>query len=106
MNYTEQVVFDSYGSTVIADNSEDVQILSEEDIFTDKIDPIIYNWVATICGKYLFPKMIGIVIWSWTYDEVQMHIKMFNNVIYFTESPVNMLSVTALYESTKDDEVT
>ena len=58
---------ESYGSSVIVDNSANDNICSEEYMFTDKIDPIIYNGVSTIGGKYLITKKIFTVIWYWTY---------------------------------------
>ena len=73
-------------------------------MFTDKIEPIISNGVATIGGKYIIPRMIGKVSWYWNDDEVQLHTNKLNNVLYFTDSPVNILSATALAESMKDDE--
>ena len=39
----EQVGFDYDGSTVIVDNYSNAHICSEEDMFTAKIEPIIYN---------------------------------------------------------------
>ena len=63
---SEKVGFDSYGSSVIFDKYVKAQIWSEEDMFNDKIEPIISNGVATIGGKYLIPKGIGTVSWSWT----------------------------------------
>ena len=38
-------------------------------MFTDKIELIISNGVSTIVGKYLIPKCIGTVNWSWTDDD-------------------------------------
>ena len=49
-------------------------------MFTDKIDPIIYNGVANIGGKYLIPKGIDTVIWSWTDYEGKLHTNILNNV--------------------------
>ena len=62
--------------------------------------------MATICGKDLIPKGISTVSWYWTDYEGQLHTKKLNNVIYFPDSPFNILSATALAESMKDDEVT
>ena len=69
VEYPENIGFDSDGSTFIVDNSYNEQILSEEDLFTDKIDPTISKWMETIGGKYIISKGIGTVIWSWTDDE-------------------------------------
>ena len=75
-------------------------------MFTDKVDLIIYNGVAAICGNDIIPKRIGIVSCSWTDDEGKLNKNKFNNVPYFMDSLEKILSVTALYESMKDDEET
>ena len=106
MDSPEQVGFDSDGLSVIVYNYGHAHIWSEEDIFTDKIELIISNWVTTIGGKDITPKGIGTVIWYWTVDEGQPHRKKFNNVLYFPYSPVNILSETSLVESIKYDEGT
>ena len=72
-------------------------------MFTDNIKPIISNGVATIDEKDLITKVINTVSWYWTDYEGKLHTKKLNNVLYFTDSPVNILSATALAESTKDD---
>ena len=72
-------------------------------MFTDKIDPIIYNGVANIGGKDLIPKWICTVSWSWTDDEGQIHTNKLKIVLYFPDPPANILSETALYESMKDN---
>ena len=50
--------------------------------------------------------MIVTVRWSWTDDVGQLYTNKFNNVLYFPESPVNIISETALDESIKDNEGT
>ena len=75
MESLEQVGFDSDGSSVIFDNSENAHIFSEKYIFTDKKKTIIYNGVATICGKDLITKRIDTVSWTWTDDEGKLYKK-------------------------------
>ena len=75
-------------------------------MFTDNIDPITSNVVATICIKDLITKGVGTVSWSWTYDEVQLHTKKLNNLLYFMVSPVNIISANAMDGPMKDDEGT
>ena len=77
----EHIGFDSDGSTVIVDSSENAPVCSEEDMFNDKIEPLICNRLADICGKYLIPKAIATVRWYWTDDEVQIHTKKLNNLL-------------------------
>ena len=74
-------------------------------MFTENIYPIISNGVTTIGGKYIIPKGIGKVSWSWTDDEGQTRTKELNNLLYFLHSPVNILSVTTLAESMIYDEL-
>ena len=106
MESSEQVGFYSDGSSGIVDNSTSSHKLSEEDIFTDKIEPIIYNGVESIGGKDHIPKGVGSVSWSWTDDEGKLHTKKFNKVIYLSDLPVIILIATALDESVKNDEGT
>ena len=92
VGYPEKNGFDSYGSSVIFDNSVNYNIYSEEDKFTEKIEPIIYNGVANICVKYLITKWIVTVIWSWNDDEGQPHTNKLNTVLYFPDALVNVPS--------------
>ena len=62
MKSSEQVGFDSDRSSLIVDNSANACIFSEEDMFTDKIDPIISNGVSTIGRDDIIPKFICTVI--------------------------------------------
>ena len=82
MESSEQVGFDSDGSTVIVDKYANSDIFSEEEMFYDKIEPIIYNGVANIGGKDIITKGIGTVIWYWNDDEGQPHKR--NGIMYST----------------------
>ena len=75
-------------------------------MFTEKIEPIISNEVATICGKDLIPKGIGKFSWYCNDDEGKLHTNIFNTVLYPPYSPVNIISATAPSESMKDYEET
>ena len=75
-------------------------------MFSDNIEPIISNEVATVYVKVLIPKGVGTVSWSWTYYLEQFFATKFNNVLNFPDSPVNILSATELSESMKYDEGT
>ena len=75
-------------------------------MFTDNIHPSISSGVSTMGAKYLISTEIGTVIWCLTDDQGHLDTKILNNVIYFTDPPVNILSETALAESVKYDEVT
>ena len=58
--------------------------------------------MATIGVKDILPKFIGAVIRFCTGDEVQLHKKRLNIVLYLPYSPVNILSTTELDEYIKD----
>ena len=75
-------------------------------MFTEKIDPIISNEVATIHGKDYIRNGFGTVSLYWNDDEGQLQTKKLNNLLYFTDSPCNIQSTTALSESKKDNEGT
>ena len=62
--------------------------------------------MVTIGGKDLIPKVIGTYIWSCIDDDLKIYTRKFINVLYFTYSSVNILSATALTESTNDYLVT
>ena len=75
-------------------------------MFTEKIELIISNGVATMGEKYLIPKGNVTVRCFWNDDEGQLHTNKFNNLIYFSDSSVNIISETALAESMKYDDGT
>ena len=54
-------------------------------MFTDKIDPIIFNGVETKGVKDMIPECIGTVSWYWTNEKGQLHTNKLNNVLYFPE---------------------
>ena len=51
-------------------------------------------------------KTIGTISWSWTDDKGQLHTQKMNNVLYFTDSAINILSAISFSGSMKDDEGT
>ena len=50
-------------------------------MFTDKLQPIISYGVATMGGKYIIPKGIGTVSWSWNDDEGKLYTNKWNNAL-------------------------
>ena len=55
-------------------------------MFSDKIDPIIYNGVVTIGIKDLITKHIIAVSWSFDDDdERQLHTNKFTNILYISD---------------------
>jgi hypothetical protein len=62
--------------------------------------------VATIGGKNSRPSGIGTVKWSWLDDAGQTHKYELQDVYYFPQSPVNILSVTEFAKFLNDGEGT
>ena len=50
-------------------------------MFTDKIESVISNILATIYEQDLIPKGSVTVIWSWNDDEIQIHAKKMNDLL-------------------------
>ena len=71
-------------------------------MFNDKIDPIIYSAVANIGGKILLQKWLSQLASPGLMMRGNWPQKL-DNVLYFTESLVNIISESALAESKKDD---
>ena len=70
-------------------------------MFTDKIEHILSNILATIGGRDIITKGIVTVRWSCNDYQGQLYTDKFNDVLYFTESSVNIGSATALAKSIK-----
>ena len=87
----------------MVDNSYNTHILSEENLFTDKIEPIISNEVATEGIKYLIPKGIGTVTSSWNEDGGEINTQKLNYLICLPYALVDIISATLLAESIMDD---
>ena len=68
-------------------------------MLTDKIDTIIYNEVENIGKNDLIIKGVSTVIRSCTDDEEELHTNKLNNLLYFPNSHVKIISATALAES-------
>ena len=52
-------------------------------MFTNNLEPVISNKVATIGGKYFIINGIGTVRWSWNDADVQLHTKKLDNFLTF-----------------------
>ena len=61
-------------------NLPTLTLFSDEDMFTEKIEPITYNGVANIGGNDIITKGIGTVIWYWNDYEGQLKTKRFYNL--------------------------
>jgi hypothetical protein len=98
--------FDTDTTFIICDNSSNVHICNDKRMFQDLKDVTSPNVVATIGGKNSSPSGVGTVKWTWKDDDGKDHTFIFENVLYFPNSPVNVLSVTSLADFLNDDEGT
>eukprot|EP00804_Cyclotella_cryptica_P006349 CCRYP_010170-RA/>CCRYP_010170-RA protein AED:0.80 eAED:0.80 QI:0/-1/0/1/-1/1/1/0/108 len=88
------VYFDTDTDFVICDNSANRHIYNNKKMFTQYCNLTDARNVATIGGKNSKPTGIGIVNWSWQDDNGRTHQYKLQDVYYFPQSPVNILSVT------------
>ena len=88
--------FDSDSSTVIVDNAANCCICNDKDMFISeitKMDPTKNLTVSTAGGEKA-PIGYGDVLWKWSDDEGKVHEHTLKDVLFFPESPVNILGVT------------
>jgi len=75
-------------------------------MFVGDLSPVSNHKVATIGGKGYQPSGIGSVRWSWRDDKGSLHEYLVENVLYFSQSPINILSVTTFAKQLNDTEGT
>ena len=100
--------FDSDSSTVIVDNAANCCICNDKDMFISeitKMDPTKNLTVSTAGGEKA-PIGYGDVLWKWSDDEGKVHEHTLKDVLYFPESPVNILGVTQWAIQNNDKEGT
>ena len=100
------VRFDADSVTVVCDNSANVHVCNDKSCFIDEILMDRSLQVATIGGKENTSAGIGTVRWKWKDDDGVFHTFEIQDVLYFPESPVNILSVTKFADQLNDDEGT
>ena len=105
-NERNTVSFDSDATTVVCDNSANVHICNDRKCFIGDLTPVHGHKVATIGGRGHAPSGIGTVKWSWKDDAGGTHEFQIHNVLYFPQSPINILSVTEFAKQLGDEEGT
>ena len=83
-------------STALVDKYDDAHIFLGVDMFTDKIEPLISNWVTTIGGNDLILKGVVTFFCPCYDDEGKLHTKTKDNLLYFPYSPVSIISAALL----------
>ena len=93
-------------TTVVCDNSATGHICNDRSLFIDELRPVTGEQVMTIGGDDNTPEGVGTVEWSWYDDDGKRHTYRLEEVYYFPQSPVNLLSVTQLARMLNDPEGT
>ena len=62
--------------------------------------------VATIGRKFNKPAETGTVKWNWKNDKGVIHAESLDKVLYFPQSPINIMSVTEFSKQFNDEEGT
>jgi len=107
INQKDEMDFLSDGDTIMVDNSANAHICRDKKFFVGEIRSVNSEaGVATIGGTDFKPAGIGTVEWTWTDDNGRRHTMRIENVLYFPQSPVNVLSVTAFASQLGDEEGT
>ena len=103
---TESVSFDSDSKSAVCDNSANVHVCNQKGMYVGELRPIKSHKVATIGGKGHSPEGIGTVKWSWNDDDGRKHEYLVEDVLFFPQSPINILSVTEFAKQLQDKEGT
>ncbi len=72
-------------------------------MFVGEIRPLEQHFVATIGGNKNNAAGIGTVRWKWKDDNGKMHTYDIKNILFFPQSPINILSITEFAEQFGDD---
>ena len=94
--------FDTDASFVVCDNSANTHICNNRDMFVT-FNATTSGLVATIGEKLNHPAGIGTVKWTWKDDGGEVHTKKLENKLYFSKSPINIMSVTELAKQFNDE---
>ena len=95
--------FDTDSSEILVDNSANVHICNDKKMCVGKLRSCSNAHVCTIGGKNNSPSGLGTVKWTWKNDDGEAHTFEVTNVLYFTESSINILGVTAFANQFDDD---
>ena len=98
--------FDSDSTTVVYDNSANVHICKDTRHYVGKIALVSTQKIATIGGRGHAPAGVGTVCWILSDDSVAKHRYLVENVLYFLQSLINILSVTEFARQFNDNEGT
>ena len=93
--------FETDSSTIICDKSANVHICSSKSMFIGPMRRTNQIYVATIGGSKNSESGMGTVQWRFKDDLGKIHTLDIKNVLYFPQSPVNILRTTGLADQFK-----
>ena len=91
---------------MICDNSANVHICSSKKIFIGPMRRTDRHYIATIGGSKNSASGMVTARWLWKDYLGKSHTLDIKNVLYFPQSPVNILSITELADTLKDNDGT
>ena len=94
-------IVETDSSNIIFDNSDNVHICRSKSMFIGPMCRTDQHYVATIGGSNNSASGMGTVLWRWKDDLRKIHTIDIENVLYFPQSPVNILSITGLADQFK-----
>ena len=86
--------YDTYSTTMVCDNSENVHIYNKRKMFVRDIRKCTNQGVVTIGGKGNHLSGIGTVRWIWRDDSGKSHEYLVEDALFSPQYPINILSVT------------
>ena len=102
----QSIKFDTDLSTIICDNSANVHICNDKNMFIILPLQTDHHYVAKIGGAKNSTAGMGTTRWRWKDDGGKQHTIDVDNVLYLPQSPVNILSITSLSDQFNDDDGT
>ena len=84
--------FDTDSNFFVCDNAANTHICNKQDMFKD-FQATSSGLVATIGGKLNRPAGNGTVSWKWKDDKGVAHSDRLTGVLYFPQSPINIMSI-------------
>ena len=88
--------------TVIADNSANICICNDKNMYETFRPASVSKVVATIGGQNNVLGGIATIMWCWKDDKGKEHTHRIHNVHYFSSSQVNILGITAFAKQLDD----
>ena len=95
-------MFDTDATFVVCDNSENNHICNNRSMFYDFKEPN-KGIVAKIGGNLNWPAGIGTVKWKRKDDNGVMHKELLEQVLYFPQSTITIMSVTEFARQLNDE---